>query len=86
MNDDDEEEDESDDIEEISVEDAFEELSEGRDRVTLDAVCQWHVVKELLDEGIITSDMLTQFAIKVCKAPNSFYFMKRQSIQVEEVL
>ena len=57
--------DDEDDMEEISIEEAFEELSRGRARVTLDAICEWNIVKELLEEGTLTMEVLTNLAIQV---------------------
>ena len=57
--------DDEDDMEEISIEEAFEELSQGRSRATLDAICEWNIVKELLEEGTLTKEVLTNLAIQV---------------------
>ena len=49
----------------ISIEDAFAELSGGRDRVTLDAICEWNIIKELLEEGTLTRTAIADMAIEV---------------------
>jgi hypothetical protein len=51
-------------MEEISVEDSFVQLADGRNRVTFDAVKDWFLVKELLDEKIIDIHELTSMFVK----------------------
>ena len=52
LNDDNEEEDE---YEEISIEDAFEQVSEGNDYVTFDQLCRWEMIVDYLDAGAVIS-------------------------------
>jgi hypothetical protein len=48
--------------EEMSVEEVFAELSNGKKTVTFDAISEWDVVDELIEEGALS--------MKVCDAPN----------------
>jgi hypothetical protein len=59
---DDEDFDDDEEDEEMSVEEVFAELSNGKKTVTFDAISEWDVVDELIEEGALS--------IKVCDAYN----------------
>ena len=45
--------DEGDDEEEISIEDAFNEISGGKKSASMDAVFKWDLVTEMIEDGVI---------------------------------
>lgn len=57
--------DEEDEEEEMSVEEVFAELSNGKKTVTFDAISEWDVVDELIEEGALS--------IKVCDGSASSF-------------
>lgn len=60
----DEGDEEDEEFESISIEEAFEELSGGKKTATFKAICEWDVVGELLDDGVISNEDMEKIFIQ----------------------
>jgi len=58
------EEDDDDDEEEISLEEAFNELSNGKKTCSFDSILKWDIVAELIDEELISVNELKELFIE----------------------
>ena len=56
--------DDDDDEEEISLEEAFNELSNGKKTCSFDSILKWDIVAELIDEELISVNELKELFIE----------------------
>jgi hypothetical protein len=58
--------DDEEEEEEMSVEEVFTELSNGKKTVTFDAISEWDVVDELIEEGALSMKVRHAYTVQCC--------------------